>query len=196
MLSPEDESWPDEVLELEPDVEDDPEDAEDPLCPALVSGCPLPDCDPFADDPCEEEPDEDSDWPLFCASVPFAFAEPSAVAAFCCLPASAPCSLPAFASCELETTCSIVAGFAPKPCPCVVSSTNPAVTATATSAETTDTTITLRWTRLSCARFSRTCWAVTSWASDASPRCGVDVARWAECSARTRAAAGREGKPS
>ena len=56
VLSPEDESWSDEALELEPDVEDDPEDAEDPLCPALVSVCPLPDCDPLADDPCEEEP--------------------------------------------------------------------------------------------------------------------------------------------
>ncbi len=56
VLSPEDESWPNEALELEPDDEDDPEDAEDPLCPALVSVCPSPDCDPLADDPCEEEP--------------------------------------------------------------------------------------------------------------------------------------------
>lgn len=62
------------------------------------------------------------------------------------------------------------AGFAPRPWPCVVSMTNPALTATATSADTIDTAITPRCMRLSCSRFSRTCCAVMSPASDLSPR--------------------------
>ena len=89
---------------------------------------------------------------------------------------SATCCLSAWASCCASeswfprTTCSIAAGFAPRPLPCVVSMTNPALTATATRADTIDTAITPRCMRLSCSRFSRTCCAVMSPASDLSPR--------------------------